>query len=573
MSARRYLPQSPALHALRVRSTTDYGHETSTLSTYDHSIDETETRQAEELSGVVEIRVPGLTVLYHPNLDRVGERALLTDLATGATRALSRHEPGFARPGDHHQRGLDDASISRQPIRLMPGESAGSIAVSTVGSRTTLVVEGQPIPDRATCSAADIERGVVLLLGGRIVLFLHLLDPLSSTAPAVQGLIGESLPMAQARREIKQVADLLVPVLLRGETGTGKEIVARAIHDASPRRSGPFVAVNMAAIPAPLAAAELFGAAKGAYTGAQRARRGHFQNAEGGTLFLDEIGEAPTEIQTLLLRALETREIQPVGTEQPQKVDVRVISATDRDLEAAAREQGFRSPLLYRLAGFTLRLPPLRHRREDFGRLFVAFLRRELSAIDASDRLALRDGAQRNDGPWIPAALVARLAAHDWPGNVRQLANVTRQLVIANRGVDRVRMPASMDTLIGQASPGALPAIQRTTEAVTTQRPASAAPKAGPRKPVEIHEDELIRCLRANRWRLQDTADQLGIARTSLYHLIARSRRVQKASDLSREQIEASQQAHAGSIARMADAFEVSERALRRRMGQLRIPI
>jgi two-component system nitrogen regulation response regulator GlnG len=172
----------------------------------------------------------------------------------------------------------------------------------------------------------------------------------------------------------------------------------------------------------------------------------------------------------------------------------------------------------------------------------------------------------------MPAALVARLAAHDWPGNVRQLANTARQLVIANRGAARIPMPASIEALVGPDPAPGSSAAQASAVKATRETRTEPPPRPGPRKPARIHEDELIHALRANRWRLQDTADQLGIPRTSLYHMIARSHRVRKASDLSREEIETCGQTCGGSVAQMADTLEVSERALRRRMGQVGLP-
>src|SRR5262249_13655296 len=154
-----------------------------------------------------------------------------------------------------------------------------------------------------------------------------------------------------------------------------------------PRRDGPYLALNLGAVPPALAAAELFGAARGAFTGADRRRAGHFERAHRGTLFLDEGGEAPPEVQVLLLPALESGEIQPVGSEAPQRVDVRVVAATDADLEAAVAQGRFRAPLLHRLRGCEIRLPPLRERRDDVGRLLVSFLRRELAELGREELL------------------------------------------------------------------------------------------------------------------------------------------------------------------------------------------
>ncbi|MEO1370547.1 MAG: sigma 54-interacting transcriptional regulator, partial [Acidobacteriota bacterium] len=318
------------------------------------------------------------------------------------------------------------------------------------------------------------------------MLLLHRLDPQVPDLPRY-GLVGESPGLLRVRSSIRQVADLDVTVLLRGATGTGKELVARALHDASPRRGGPFVAVNMAAVPASLAAAELFGAAKGAFTGADRQRSGYFQRAEGGTLFLDEVGETPTEIQALMLRALETREIQPVGGDRAKRVDVRVLSATDLDLESAVDDDRFRGPLLYRLSGYVLRLPTLDERREDFGRLLIHFLRRELDAIGEPGRL---------DPPaaWFPASLCARLALMDWRGNVRQLANTARQLVIANRGFAKIQ---NLEPLEGLAPAAPLRALASADDPEVPRTPAPDAPRVI-RRPTDVRAAELIAIGRAS---------------------------------------------------------------------------
>jgi two-component system nitrogen regulation response regulator GlnG len=341
-------------------------------------------------------------------------------------------------------------------------------------------------------------------------------------------------------------------VLLRGESGTGKELVAEALHQAGRRRDGPFVAVNMAAVPASLAAAELFGAARGAFTGADRRRDGFFARAHGGTLFLDEVGEMPAEVQTLLLRCLETGEIQPVG-EAPRRVDVRLVAATDADLEGAVAAGRFRAPLLYRLDGYRIRLPPLRDRREDFGRLLVEFLRQELQAVGEPERLEA-------ETPWLPAPLVARLVLHSWPGNVRQLRNVVRQLVIANRGRTEARLdPALEEALLEPAAAPPPPSAP----------PPPAPVQAEPRKPADVTEEELLAALRATRFRPHAAARRLGIPRPSIYHLMKKSPRLQAAAHLTPEDLEAARRRFGADVAAMAAALEVSEQGLRRRLRQL----
>ena len=498
--------------------------------------------------------VPGLTVLYHPDPERIGERAVLAGLVPGAVVHLTRHVPEFARPGSTSGgRALAEPYVSRTPIEIsLEGEH---LVLDPASSRTRLAVAGQSVEAPWQTSKEVLDQGLVLTLGGRIVLLLHRLDPAAETTFPRFGLVGESPAMVHLRRDIAQTADLTVPILLRGESGTGKELAARALHDAGPRREGPFVAVNLAAVPQHLAAAELFGAERGAYTGAERRRTGHFERANGGTLFLDEIGETPPEVQVMLLRALETGEIQTVGGERTVPLDVRVVSATDADLEAAIDAERFRGPLLHRLSGYVVRLPPLRERREDFGRLFLHFLRRELEALGS---LHLLDPRPR---PWLPASLVARLAAWHWPGNVRQLSNVVRQVVIANRGAERATRFDEVETLLSQSAPAP----------ICTSRPPPPPRATGPRRAADLREDEVKAALKAHRFRPAAAADALGIPRSSIYDLIAKIPGLKKAAELTREEIEAARHRVGPSIEAMAMELEVSERALRRRLGELHL--
>jgi transcriptional regulator with GAF, ATPase, and Fis domain len=238
----------------------------------------------------------------------------------------------------------------------------------------------------------------------------------------------------EVARRARQVAETNTPVLILGETGTGKERLARAIHRWSPRAEQPFVTINCAAIPHGLLESELFGHVKGAFTGANRDRPGRFQMANGGTLLLDEIGELPMELQAKLLRALQEGRFEPVGSDQTVRVDVRLLAATHVDLEKAIRERRFREDLYYRLSVFPLRLPALRERLEDLPRL-AAFL------LEEQSRRTGRRGVRLT-----PEAL-ARLAAYAWPGNLRELANVLERAVILSPrrdlGPDALDLPGA----------------------------------------------------------------------------------------------------------------------------------
>lgn len=231
------------------------------------------------------------------------------------------------------------------------------------------------------------------------------------------GMIGSCHAMQEVFSRIRKVAPLATTVLIRGESGTGKELVARALHEQSPRVSGPLISVNCAAIPENLIESELFGYEKGAFTGAQGSRKGLVEAADGGTLFLDEIGELPLEAQARLLRLLQEKEIRRIGATQARQVDVRLVAATHRDLKKLAAEQRFREDLYYRLHVVELLLPPLRERGDDILELAQALLARTLHKLGV--------GALS----FSPEALAA-LRHHAWPGNVRELENAIERAVI-----------------------------------------------------------------------------------------------------------------------------------------------
>ncbi len=236
------------------------------------------------------------------------------------------------------------------------------------------------------------------------------------------GIVGSESGLREVMSMVRQVAGRDTPVLLLGETGTGKEIVAQSVHMTSRRRSGPFVAVNCGAIPETLLDSELFGHEKGAFTGAHGTRRGRFERADAGTIFLDEIGELPHAAQVRLLRVLQSREIERVGGSDTIRVDVRIVAATHRNLEEMASTGRFRRDLLFRLNVFPIRIPPLRERREDIPPLVHHF-------IDAKTRemhMPVRPG--------LAAGALERLVAYDWPGNVRELENVIERALILSRG-------------------------------------------------------------------------------------------------------------------------------------------
>jgi len=503
--------------------------------------------------------VPALTIVSHPLAHRVGERFLLDAVAAGREVGLSRNSPDFAKPGRLLGVPLGDPFVSRRPIWFAPAPD-GRVRVRTEPGGTPIVV-GAQLGDDGELATEDLLLGVPIELAERVVLLLHLFDREVTAAGDPLGMVGDSAGLRRVRAAIERVVDLPVPVLIRGETGTGKELVARAIHDKSPRCQGPFISVNLGAIPRELAAAELFGSTKGAYTGATRDREGLFGAARGGTLFLDEVGEAPPEVQVMLLRVLEAGEMYPVGADRPVTTQVRLIAATDANLEDHIRQGRFKAPLLHRLAGYEVRIPPLRERREDLGLLLYHFAREELAAIGEDHRLTPADAYAK---PWLPAAIAARLVRHPWPGNIRQLRNVTRQIVIGSRGLAQARLDPRLGDELGSTGP--MPHGKATATRARRAPEPGAAPR---RKASEVTEQELLAALQQCAWDLKAAADQLRIPRPSMYDLIDKSASVRTAGDLGADEIAACFADCEGDLDAMVARLQVSKRALYRRVKEL----
>jgi PAS domain S-box-containing protein len=306
-------------------------------------------------------------------------------------------------------------------------------------------------------------------------------------------LVGSSGSLQSVLRDIEQVAPTGASVLIVGETGTGKELIARAIHEASGRRGKPLVKVNCAAIPATLMESEFFGHEKGAFTGATQRRDGRFALADGGTIFLDEVGELPVDLQVKLLRVLQEGEFEPVGSGQTRRVDVRVIAATNRDLRRAIEQGAFREDLYYRLNVFPIEVPPLRERDGDVAELASYFTR------EIAHKLGRR--VERLDAP-----VLARLTAYHWPGNVRELQNVIERAVITS-----VDGRLNLDRALPEA-------------AVTDGTPTSATAVEGPRiqtaeELLGLERQNILRALDTTGWKVagkQGAAEILGMKPSTL---------------------------------------------------------
>ena len=304
-------------------------------------------------------------------------------------------------------------------------------------------------------------------------------------------ILGESVPVRRLREQIATAAPTSGRVLIHGENGSGKELVARAIHAGSARHAGPFVEVNCAAIPEELIESELFGHEKGAFTGAHARRRGKFELADGGTLFLDEIGDMSLKTQAKVLRALEERAFERVGGKDTIRVDVRVIAASNRDLEGLIRAGRFRDDLYYRLNVIPIEVPPLRERRDDVPAL-----------VDHFVALFCAENGKRAKP--ISGEALAYFLAYDWPGNVRELRNMLERLVIMAPGdvIDADDLPAPLRP--------------------KDKLPAGAEPRERPLREARDNFERayILAELRANDWNMTRTAERLGIERSHLYRKI-----------------------------------------------------
>lgn len=300
-------------------------------------------------------------------------------------------------------------------------------------------------------------------------------------------IVGKSPPMQRVQQLLAKVAPAKASVLLLGESGTGKTLVARIIHELSRRAEGPFVKINCAALPESLLESELFGHEKGAFTGATESRAGRFEEADGGTVFLDEIAEMAPGLQAKLLRFLQDHEFERLGSGRTRKVDVRIIAATNQDLPVMVENGGFREDLYFRLNVFPIRIPPLRDRREDIPTLVDYFL--DKNSADYGRRLFLDRDAARI------------LASYPWPGNVREMANMMERLAIMCED-DRIRVGNLPEFLFREG------------------RPKTQAKGEPPAKIWELEKDQVLKALKRNRWVQSRAASELGLTLRQMGHRI-----------------------------------------------------
>ena len=329
-------------------------------------------------------------------------------------------------------------------------------------------------------------------------------------------LAGDDRHMQRVLDQAKRLVNKRINVLIQGETGTGKEVFARAMHEASARADKPFVAINCAAIPESLIESELFGYTAGTFTGARaKGMKGLIQQSDGGTLFLDEIGDMPLSLQTRLLRVLSEREVLPLGSDKPIAIDLTVIAASHRDLRRQIAAGTFREDLYYRLCGATMALPALRERQD---REYII------------NHLLSEESAKLNARPWLQDRALAQLLSYNWPGNVRELRNVLRYAVAMSdgEGVFIEHLPA--DLLAANAVPHAVTSVPATAFAdepvepmsIASVAPVHAEPELPAAPPLPMKTQPLVTALRRNKWNISAAAAELGMCRTTLYRQMKR---------------------------------------------------
>ena len=466
---------------------------------------------------------PDLRTLYELTLLREGYRVDVAETVTGAWQQLLEHRYEVLITDMRLPDGLGIELIQR--LRALQ-RSERCVVITAYGSAENAV-------ESLKAGAFDYLSKPVDLKQFRTVIASAVQDALmarqavpSAMAPArqaaaptsaadasLQRLVGNSPAIRQVRDRIVKVARSMAPVLIWGESGTGKELTAQALHASSHRGSGPLVAVNCSAIPENLLETEFFGVKKGAYTGANADREGYFQAARGGTLFLDEIGDLPLSMQSKLLRAIQERCVRPVGGTLEESVDVRIISATHRNLAREVQEGRFRQDLYYRLNVIEIDIPPLRERREDLPALCEALLA----------RIAQESGLPV---PRLTPAMLGQLARHPLPGNVRELENLLHRAVALSEGgelsLDSVdTTPAIFDPLDPEITP-TVPGVLPPSASAATPSTLSELPSDLQGHLDRQERDILIQALQETGFNRTAAAAKLGISLRQIRYRIAR---------------------------------------------------
>ncbi|NHZ34531.1 sigma 54-interacting transcriptional regulator [Massilia rubra] len=448
-----------------------------------------------------------LTILWHPERERIGEQFIAPRAPnSGADIAVNRFAPLFgALAGERAP--LDHRRIARDSLRLRRHRDDG-VSLLLPQSRMRVELNGAMLAAPETrCTPEQVDAGLVIGLGGVVLLCVHWMDRLPQPS-AIASVRGVSSAAIRVRELIRQVAATELPVLLLGEAGSGKELAAQAIHQASARCRSPMVAVNMASAGESRAESDLFGAGTGA-----------FAQAGDGVVFLDKVGFAPPVVQAMLRRVLQTGEYRPSGARLKEAARARLIGASDHDLH----DGSFNQALLRRLEALVVHLPPLRARRCDIGVL----------ALHCMQAWSARTGS----APELPVAFMSQLCNYDWPGNVRQLGSVVQRAMSAAQAGQALDFDA--------LAPGAASRPART-------RPAKLGPQA------------VLDALEANGWLIRNAALALGVSRPTMYKLMEAHPAIRQVGQIAPAEIDAALATHGGDAGRCAAALKTPSEALRR---------
>ncbi len=562
---------------------------------------------------------PGVEVLYHYDLDCIGLVTPPELFLSGEQVTFGREHPFFMSLTEPLSQGrtLKDPCVSRNQLQLrwMAGLGCFEISVPSRARRPVCTLRGEPDDSGLVQPVMERISGKRLVYPGEIItvgdraIFMLTYRPFVGNLDRM-GMIGEELCMWHVRWNIRTSARFRRPVLIYGETGTGKELAARALHACSERGTRPMQVVNCAALPENLVESILFGHNKGAFTGAEGDRPGHFRAADRSSIFLDEIGELPMGTQQRLLRTLQENTVTPVGSVQEIEVDARCIAATNRDLAQEVNAGRFRADLYYRIAAHRLSMPPLRERRGDIPRLFVHFLREQRNEYQELSRLWRPVDAFQ---PPIPMSFFAELLVDPWLGNVRQLQNVVESTAQVNLRKGRFVLPTWRMSAVQPSGPVPIvpnnptvepePAafqtedtfdgpydmvLQRIVEHLNVSRSTlrrllspkevsmlhhktqAGALEDAVQHGVELVSNNLAQILERHGYNQTHVANELELSRTTLIRVM-RILGFTRARDLSAQDIQAALMVSQGDHNQAARALRVSARGLRLRRSELNI--
>ncbi len=483
-----------------------------------------------------------LGIVHHPIRERIGEFAQL-EFDRQGTAALSRLVPMFGKSPFQEARPLLDPHLSRSPVFI---EQMGGTQFKFIpnGKFPHLTINGRLVEEPAVFDMAELGDEIVIGLANTVLLALFRRAVTQHKANDQHDLVGISHAISTVRSKIALVAQTDVSALILGETGTGKELIAQAIHQSSRRSSNRLVSVNMSAVMPSLAAAELFGVRRGAFTDASADKAGLFEQADRGTLFLDEVGATPIEVQPMLLRVLEDCKVKRLGDEKSKLVDVRILAATDQLDIVNAEKSAFNQPLFRRLEGFSIEVPPLRKRRIDVGLLVDHFMMKgqEHTALIGPTQFAYSNALS--------------FSLHHWPGNVRELRNAVQKLRLGETAIP-LRTASEMEAAL----------ITQNDQSLR-----SKAPRRAYRKPADITKSMMFSALNDSDWIIKKAAQSLNVSRTSMYELMRKYRAKRRLTDITDDEILKTTGEVDGGIVRWAAHLRVGHQELRDRISLLNMP-